>query len=246
MQKKLACLAYALVTHSLYLVSIVVMILSIGAGMRHGVVHLSGPSAWMYNAILVLQFPLLHSYFLSAKGRKLLGGLIPGQLGRDLSTTTYVLVSSIQLLLTFFFWAPSGAVWWHPGGGLAIVMWAIYGLSWLSLGCAIMQGGCGVQLGYLGWLAVIRGQRPIYPSFSQSGMYCIIRHPIYLSFFIALLSAPIWTPDRILLAAVWCPYTLLAPILKERRYLEFYGKVFSHYRASTPYMLPQVVHRKRT
>jgi len=37
-------------------------------------------------------------------------------LGRDLSTTTYASVASLELLLVFGLWSPSGVTCWEPTG----------------------------------------------------------------------------------------------------------------------------------
>ncbi len=72
------------------------------------------------------------------------------------------------------------------------------------------------------------------------GMFRLIRQPIYAAFALTLWLVPVWTPDQLLLAIAYTVYCLLAPVLKERRFAERYGKRFQRYRANTPYFLPRL------
>ena len=42
------------------------------------------------------------------------------------------------------------------------------------------------------------------------------------------------------MAVAWTVYCILAPRLKERRYLAIYGQAFARYRTQVPYFLPRL------
>ena len=189
---------------------------------------------WIGNGLLLLQFPLAHSFLLSGRGRVLLRGLAPAGLGGDLSTTTYVIVASLQIILLFGFWSPSGIIWWRAEGWVLALMIALYAAGWLLLLKSMFDAGITLQTGALGWWAVYRNTRPAYPPMPTRGLFRICRQPIYVSFAITLWTVPVWTPDQFVLAVVLSAYCLAGPLLKEARFTRMFGSEFEAYRARHP------------
>ncbi|MEZ6015090.1 MAG: isoprenylcysteine carboxylmethyltransferase family protein [Planctomycetota bacterium] len=238
--QRLVAVGYGLATHGLFGLAVTAMVAGLATGMGTGFGTLHGPAAWTANALLALQFPVLHSLFLAARGREWLGRLAPRGLRRDLATTLFALFASVQVLATFALWSPSGEVWYAPHGGLRGASLTLYAASWLLVMKSMQDAGLALQSGALGWMAVVRGQRPKYPPLPTRGLFAHWRQPIYTSFASALMTAPIWTPDRALLVAVWGAYCLIGPRLKEQRFLSVHGAAFARYQASHPYWLPRI------
>jgi protein-S-isoprenylcysteine O-methyltransferase Ste14 len=190
------------------------------------------------NAALIVQFPLAHSLLLTGRGGKLLARMIPGAHGQTLSTTTYALIASLQLLALFVLWTPSGIVWWRAERALFWIICAAYAVSWAILGKASFDAGVEVQSGALGWMSLLARIRPVFPDMPTLGLFRIIRQPIYVAFALTLWTVPIWTPDQLALAISFTAYCLLAPRLKERRFKARYGERFARYSAQTPYAWP--------
>jgi protein-S-isoprenylcysteine O-methyltransferase Ste14 len=231
-------LAYGIVCHSLFGVAIAAMIFSIATGLSWGIGPFAGGAAWAANLLLVVQFPLLHSWLLSNRGRAFLTRLAPLGLGRDLATTIYASTGSLQLLATFGLWSPSGTVWWRAEGTAFVLSAVTYAGSWLLLLKAMADAGLDLQSGFRGWGAVVRNRRPQWKPFSTHGLYRFTRQPVYVAFFLTLWTAPVWTPDRLLLAVGWTLYCWIGPLLKERRYLRFESERFRRYQSLVPYWLP--------
>ena len=82
--------------------------------------------------------------------------------------------------------------------------------------------------------------RPVFPEMPTSGLFRLIRQPIYVAFALTLWTPPVWTPDQLVLASAFTAYCLLAPRLKERRFAARYGARFDRYRAAVPYILPRL------
>jgi len=242
--KRALALCAGVLTHALFAAGVGMMMLSLYTGLQSGLGHLHGRAAFIANAFLALQYPVLHSFFLATRGRHLLERIVPRGLGRDLSSTVYVAFASLQLIVVFVLWSPSGVVWWEPTGTLRWLFMASYAGSWLLLMKAMGDAGLPVQMGYLGWLAVWRGERPRYGGLPESGLFRVCRQPVYLAFALTLWTGPVWTPDRLALATIWTGYCLLGPLLKERRYAAFYGEGFERYRAEVPYWLPRLLPRR--
>lgn len=236
--RRVFALSYGLAVHVLFLLAVLLMGTSFHGAFPLAIGTLSGPSRFFANLALLIQFPLIHSFLLSNRGRKLLAKPFGGDRGRTLSTTTYAATASLQLIVALLFWSPSHVVWFRPEGALWWVWSAVYGASWLLLMKAMLDAGLGVQVGYQGWVALFLGKKPKFSGFSTKGMCGACRHPIYFTFALILWLGPVWTPDHLFVALVWTLYCAVGPLLKERRYLQFYGDKYNEFRSRTPYWFP--------
>ncbi|WP_081891552.1 FAD-dependent monooxygenase [Verrucomicrobium sp. BvORR106] len=234
-------LAYGIACHSLFAASVVVMFVSLYTGLTSGLLQLHGWKAVLMDGVLLLQFAAAHSLLLGGRGRKILSTLAPLGLGRDLATTIFAGIASLQLLLTFLLWSPTGVVWAAPHGMLKSLLTVAYVISWILLARSMHDAGLDVQIGSLGWRSIWRNQRPIYQPFARTGMFRYSRQPIYSSFTLILWTAPVWTPDHAGLALLWTLYCVAAPVMKERRYRRYYGEAFARYQQNVPYWFPRIL-----
>ncbi len=231
-------LAFGVTVHLIFAAAVLAMIIAMFFGMSMSLGRVPAPWSHLCNALLLLQFPLTHSLLLGPRGGRLLNRVIPVH-GQTLSTTTYAIVASIQLLLLFALWTPTGIVWWRAEG---FVFWAIssvYAASWLLLLKASFDAGAEVQSGALGWMSLLANRRPVYPDMPMGGLFRVIRQPIYVAFALTLWTVPVWTPDQLVIALAYTAYCLLAPMLKERRFATRYGARFEAYQSAVPYALPR-------
>jgi protein-S-isoprenylcysteine O-methyltransferase Ste14 len=235
---RLLALLLGVVNHGLFLAAISSMAAALWTGLQLGRGTLHGTAAAAANASLVLQFPLVHSALLGRRGGHLLARAFGTTHGRTLVTTTYAMSASLQLLVTFWLWSPTGAVLWQPTGVALAAHAAAFGASWILLGKAIVDSGFAVQSGLLGWWSVFRRRPPRYPGFATRGAFAYCRQPIYLAFALLLWTAPTWTIDRVLLGLVWTAYCLLGPLHKEHRYLLRHGEAYRAYQRRVGYFLP--------
>jgi len=231
-------LIYGAVCHAVFAVAVLAMIAAMYVGMSRSLGAVPQPWAWAANVALLLQFPLAHSLLLTPRGQRLLARLAPAPHGRTLATTTYATVASLQLLALFALWTPSGIVWWRAEGAALWGLTAAYGASWLLLAKASLDAGPELQSGLLGWWALLRDRAPRFPDMPTTGLFRIVRQPIYVSFALTLWTVPVWTPDQLLLATLWTGYCVGAPLHKERRFKRLFGQRFEAYRARVPYWLP--------
>jgi protein-S-isoprenylcysteine O-methyltransferase Ste14 len=214
------------------------MITAMWFGMSESFGRVPQPWSWAANAFLLAQFPLAHSLLLTARGGRWLVRLMPEPHGATLNTTTYALIASGQLFALFAFWTPSGVVWWQADGTALWVVGTAYAASWLLLIKASFDAGAEVQSGALGWMSLMAGRRPVYPDMPTTGLFRIIRQPIYVAFALTLWTVPTWTPDQLMVAVTFTAYCLLAPLHKERRFAAHYGARFESYRSTVPYAVP--------
>lgn len=214
------------------------MMVAMFFGMSRSLGTVPAPWSWVANVALLVQFPVVHSLLLTARGRKLLTRMAPSGTGATLSTTTYVAVAALQIFALFAFWSPTGTIWWQAGG-TTLVAWSVaYAASWLLLGKSMADAGLGLQTGTIGWIALLRGRKPVYPPMPVTGLFRFTRQPIYVAFTLTLWTVPTWTPDQLLLALTLTVYCLVAPRFKERRFRRIYGSAFDEYAQRVHYWLP--------
>lgn len=231
-------LLYGAACHGIFALAGLAMVWGLYTGLTMTWGAVPWPWAALVNAALLVQFPLGHSFFLSDRGRRLLARLAPAPHGRTLATTTYATIASIQLLALFTLWTPSGVVVWQAEGWAFWAMTTLYAGAWALLTKASFDAGPEVQSGFLGWWALARGARPVFPPMPVTGLFRVVRQPIYVSFALVLWTPPVWTADQLVLAVAYTGYCLAAPKLKERRFATMFGARWHAYRARVPYWLP--------
>jgi hypothetical protein len=136
------------------------MIVAMFFGMSRSLGRVPAPWSVLANAILLAQFPFLHSLLLSPFGAAILKRLAPADIGRRMATTTYAIVASLQVFLLFALWTPSTTIWWRAEGAVLLLVSGLYVVAWLLLLRAIYDAGFALQTGFLGWWAIAnRGSR---------------------------------------------------------------------------------------
>lgn len=242
--QRTVALLYGVVCHVSFAGAVTMMAFSFYTGLRHGWGPFKDGAAVSANLLLLLFFPIAHSWLLSTRGRELLGRLAPLGIGRELSTTVFATITSLQLIATFLLWSPSGIVWWEATGWLKNVMLIPFACAWLMLVKSMSDSQLSLQTGFLGWGSVVRNRKPRFEPFSTRGLYRHCRQPIYLSFALILWTGSAWTPDQLVLAVGWTLYCVLGSAIKECRFLRYYGNSFREYQTRVPFWLPMRVHRK--
>ena len=228
---------YGACCHGCFVAGVGAMMIMMFFGMSRSFGVLHAPWSYLANALLLAQFPLLHSMLLSRRGRAVLGRLAPQGLGGRLATTTYALIASVQVWLLFALWSPSGTVWWRASGFLFGVLCCLYAVAWLLLLKSIIDAGFALQTGLLGWRAVARHRVPIYPPMPVTGLFRLCRQPIYVAFALTLWTMPTITPDQLVVSLVLTAYCLVGPLFKEARFARQFGEPFARYQQNVPYWL---------
>lgn len=238
-------LLYGVLCHGIFALAGLAMVWGLYTGLSQTFGRVPQPWAVLANLALLLQFPLGHSFLLSQRGQRFLHRLAPEGRGKTLATTTYATIASLQLLALFTLWTPSGVVLWVAEGLWFWIMSVLFALSWVLLTKASFDAGPEVQSGALGWTALARGVRPVFPDMPETGLFAIVRQPIYVSFALTLWTMPIWTLDQVVLAVVYTAYCVFAPRLKERRFTRIFGDRFRAYQERVPYWVPRLTSRGR-
>ena len=241
MKRRLFALGFGLLVHSLFGVAVALMALGLYTGLQSGLGRLTGGWALTANALLVLQFPLLHSFFLGHRGRSWLKRMMPMQLGAPLATTTFAGIASLQLIMFFAGWSPMNTIVWVPSAAVKTELTILYAASWLLLLEAMREAGLGLQTGSLGWWSIWKNRAPVYPPLPvDRPLHNIVRHPIYVAFALILWTSPVFTVEKLALAIVWTFYCVAGSRIKERRLLRFHGAKYSEYMKRVPFWIPSL------
>ena len=237
---------YGLVCHIIFAASVITMLVSMFFGMSQSFGKIPDPYLYFVNLLLLLQFPLAHSFLLSAIGKKYLLYFSPKDYSKTLAPTIFALLASLQLFLLFFFCTPTQIIIWEASGILYFVMCTLYSCSWLLLIWASIDAGAELQSGALGWMSLAQNKTPKFPDLPTLGLFKFIRQPIYASFALTTWTTPNWTVDQLLIAVVFTAYCIISPKFKEKRFEKRFGKKFTDYQSQVPYMVPSLSAKKQT
>jgi protein-S-isoprenylcysteine O-methyltransferase Ste14 len=235
---------YGLVCHIIFAASVITMLVSMFLGMSQSFGKIPNPYLYFANLLLLLQFPLAHSFLLSTTGQKYLLYFSPKDYSKTLAPTIFALLASLQLFLLFFFWTPTQIIIWEASGTSYFVMCTLYSCSWLLLVWASIDAGAELQSGALGWMSLAQNKAPKFPDLPTHGLFKFIRQPIYASFALTTWTTPNWTLDQLLIAVVFTAYCVIAPKFKEKRFEKRFGKKFTDYQSQVPYMVPSFSGKK--
>jgi protein-S-isoprenylcysteine O-methyltransferase Ste14 len=152
---------------------------------------------------------------------------------------TYVLFSSLALLLLFWQWRPVGGVVWgveSQAGRLGL--YALYLFGWLLLLASTFMIDHFDLFGLRQVWRHLRGLARAQPEFRTPGLYRYVRHPIYLSWVCIFWAAPRMTAAHLFFALATTAYILVAVRFEERDLIRFHGDAYRSYRARVPMILP--------
>jgi ubiquinone biosynthesis O-methyltransferase len=231
-------IGYGIACHTFFVIAVGAMIAAMFFGMHSSLGRVPQPWSLIANAVLLAQFPLVHSLLLSPFGAKILKSLAPMSIGGRMASTTYVIVASLQVFLLFAFWTPSGIVWWRAEGVTFWLLTGCYAVAWLLLLKAIWDAGLALQTGFIGWWSIARNRSPVFPPMPTTGLFRLVRQPIYVAFALSLWTVPTWTPDQLAVAVVLSAYCLVGPLFKEARFRQRFGETFHAYALEVPYWTP--------
>jgi methanethiol S-methyltransferase len=158
---------------------------------------------------------------------------------KPLERSTYVLCSSLALILLFWQWRPLGGVVWSvddPTGRL--VLWALFAFGW---GLVLVSTFLINHFDLFGlrqvWLYLL-GRPYTTLRFGTPGPYRLVRHPLYVGWLFAFWATPTMTLAHLLFSVATTSYILLAIRFEERDLSREHGEAYEQYRRSVPMLIP--------
>jgi len=195
------------------------------------------PAALITNLGLLLLFAVQHSVMARPWFKSWWTRVVPEAAERS----TYVLLSSASLLLLFFAWQPLGGVVWQiQSPVLRTAMQVIMAGGWMLVFVSTLLINHFDLFGLRQVWLFLRGRPYVHLPFKTPALYRIVRHPLYLGWFIAFWATPDMTLAHLVFAAVSTLYILAAITWEERDLIELYGQRYLDYRRRVPMLLPRL------
>lgn len=72
----------------------------------------------------------------------------------------------------------------------------------------------------------------------KSGVYGIVRHPLYLAGIVVMTFSPTLTRNRITVSILADLYFVFGAFIEERRYIRYFGREYLDYMKEVPRLLP--------
>lgn len=195
-------------------------------------------SAAMINVALLSLFALPHSVMARPAFKRWWTRHVPEAAERS----TYVLQSSVLLFVVMIFWQPMGGMVWEATNPIAY--WTLYGLFGFGWGLVLISTFGHNHFDLFGLRQIVlnlmgRERTPL--PFKTPLLYRMVRHPLYVGWFLAFWATPTMTSAHLLFAAVCSIYILVAIQLEERDLVAEHGEDYLNYKRDVPMIVPRIV-----
>lgn len=185
---------------------------------------------------LILLFGLQHSVMARPGFKRAWTRVVP----KEMERSAYVLLSSAVLALVMWQWRPIPTpLIWNASADWAVVL----GWSVMGLGVAILLLATflinhfelfGLQQGWL----TLRNQALRSPAFVTPLLYKIVRHPLYVGWFLIFWGAPTMSAGHFLFSVGMSAYILIAIHFEERDLVQHIGEPYRRYKEQVPALIP--------
>ena len=195
--------------------------------------HTDGPlgaGVVVWNVVLFSVFALHHTVFARERIRRALAQAL-GPLERSF----YVWVASLLFIAVCKLWLPLPGIVWDVDGAARFI------LIFLQIGGITFSvySAAAIDIWELAGIRQLNSQLPTPNSqkefeFKTTGPYGLVRHPIYLGWFLIVFAVGTMTMTRFVFAIVSCAYILLAIPFEERSLRRSSNGAYDRYMQKVP------------
>ena len=192
-------------------------------------------AALILNLILMSIFAIQHSVMARRQFKAWWTQFVSPAVERS----TFVLASSLALILMFWQWQPLPQTIWQVTDPNAVgVLVALEAVGWMLVLSSTFLINHFELFGLHQVMNNLNGKPMPAPEFKMPMFYKVVRHPIYLGFIIAFWATPTMTAGHLLFAAVTTAYIFVGIALEERDLIAVFGDDYRHYRERVGMILP--------
>jgi len=191
--------------------------------------------ALIVDAALLGIFALQHSVMARPAFKARWTRIVPEPAERS----TYVLFSSLALILLFWQWQPLGGVVWDLQDPIArVALYTLLAFGWLLILVTTFLINHFDLFGLRQVWLCLRNRPYTSLRFVTPGPYKLVRHPLYVGWLLAFWATPTMTATHLLFAVVTTAYIFIAIRFEERDLVEALGGSYAAYRESVPMIVP--------
>jgi len=186
------------------------------------------------NAALLGLFAVQHSVMARQGFKALWTRIVPVPVERS----TYVLFSSVALIVLFWKWEPMGGAIWNVANSAGrLALNALFAAGWLTVLAATFLIDHFDLFGMSQVWAYFGKRAYKAPGFRTPGVYRFVRHPLYVGWLLVFWSAPRMTAAHLVFAIATTAYILVAIQFEERDLARMHGE-YAEYRKRVPMLVP--------
>jgi methanethiol S-methyltransferase len=193
--------------------------------------------ALLMNMLLLGLFAVQHSVMARPAFKRQWTRIVPQPVERS----TYVLFSSLALLLLFHAWQPMGGVVWDAGDPVIRgVMYTLFAAGWVLILVATFLINHFDLFGMRQVWLYLKGLPYTPLAFKTPSLYRYVRHPLYVGWLLTFWATPTMTAAHLVFALTTTAYILLAIRWEERDLEQVHGQVYADYRQEVPMLVPSL------
>lgn len=193
-------------------------------------------SALIINLAVLSIFALQHSIMARPGFKRWWTKIVSPAIERS----TYVLLSSLALILIFWQWRPMPEIIWEVQHETAVLLIrGLFALGWLIV---LLSTFMISHFDLFGLKQVYDNLKNIEPrpiTFQTPLLYQIVRHPLMLGFIIAFWATPVMTTGHLVFSITTTLYILISvKFLEERDLRRKHGELYAEYQENVPMLVP--------
>ncbi|ETW23189.1 methanethiol S-methyltransferase [Mycobacterium gastri] len=202
----------------------------------------STSEAVVVDVVLLGLFAVQHSVMARPWFKSRWTRVVPATVERS----TYVLLSSLLLLLLFWQWRTMPAVIWAVSWPPAkLLVQGLFWLGWVIVFTSTFMINHFDLFGLRQVYLAARERTYTHLEFRTTMLYRLVRHPIMLGFIVAFWATPTMTAGHLLFAVMTTGYILVALPLEEHDLSRSLGDDYRRYRNRVPMLIPGLLPRKQ-